>query len=191
MEAVRLALESLPPGSASILLREKDFDGAALLALARALRSLTTEYDARFFVSTRVDIALAANADGVHLGGDAPPFDAVRALAPEIRIGVSLHGDEIAPAGADYAFISPIFPPASKPNATPLGLDGLRLAVARQPATPLFALGGLTDPSRVSDVVQQGVYGIATLGGVLTSADPGTHARLLFDALGQDIAVAG
>ena len=183
--AVAAALTSVPPGSTAILLREKDLVGGELLRLARTLRDVTRRFGAPLIVSGRWDIALAVEADGVHLGGEAPPFEAARRIARGLEIGVSLHDDEQAPPEASYALISPIFATTSKPGATPLGLDGLRRAVNASANVPMFALGGITGPDEVSVCLENGAFGVAALGAVLTSADPGGRAQALCGVLSR------
>jgi thiamine-phosphate pyrophosphorylase len=178
--AVEAALAALPPRSAMILLREKDLAGRELLELAKALREITSRHEAPLLISSRWDVALMVEADGVHLGGDAPSFDSVAASCDgRLMIGVSLHGVEEAPVDASYALISPIFPTASKPGSTTRGLVGLRETCARHQGTPVYALGGISKPEQVRECLRAGAYGVAVLSAVLTSTDPGAWARTL------------
>lgn len=182
-EAVALALQGFPRGLAGVLLREKDLDGRSLVTLARTLRSITHEAGAPLVVSGRLDVALASGADGVHLGGEAPPFEAVRAIAPEgFLVGVSLHQREQPPEGASYAFLSPVFPTRSKPGAPTLGLDGLADGCRRAHPVPVYALGGI-DTTNARACIEAGAFGIAVLGAVLTDVDPRARAAELADAL--------
>lgn len=184
LDAVTRALEALPPASAIVLVREKHLDAGELLSLVKSLRGVTRAHEALLAVSTRLDVALAAEADAVQLGGDAPAFAEVRRLAPaSLKIGVSLHGDEVAPADADWATIAPVFATTSKPGATPLELDGLRHSVRRNAGVPLFALGGVDASSAVA-CREAGAYGVAVRGAVLGARDPAAAARLLA-ALGR------
>lgn len=172
LDAVTRALEALPPASAIVLVREKHLEGGALLSLVRSLRDVTRAHQALLAVSSRLDVALAAEADAVQLGGDAPAFEEVRRVAPaSLRIGVSLHGDEVAPEGADWATVAPVFATASKPGAEPLGLDGLARSVRRNASVPVFALGGV-DASNVAACRAAGAYGVAVRGAVLGAGDP-------------------
>src|SRR5436190_24175948 len=99
---VEAALDS---GLPAVQLRDKDLPGRPLLALAERLRAATARRGALLFVNDRIDVALACDADGVHLGGGSMPVDAVRQLVGSERlIGVSTHAPSEAPADADFAF---------------------------------------------------------------------------------------
>ena len=96
-EAVRLALKG---GVRAIQIREKDMPVRELLALARELRSLTNQFGAKLFINDRVDVAVAIDADGVHLGHDSMPADAVRKIVgPTMLIGASTHNLDEATLG--------------------------------------------------------------------------------------------
>jgi thiamine-phosphate pyrophosphorylase len=154
VEVVRAALAGLPPparGAAAVSLREKDLDGRALLELARALRAVTGDAGARLFVNDRVDVALAAGADGVHLPADGLPVAQVRAHTPRgFRVGVSTHSPEEAAAAAeeaDVVLLGPIFDTPSKRRfGPPLGPDALaRLPPRSSQRAPIFAIGGIDE----------------------------------------------
>ena len=124
-------------GLTAFMLREKDLPGRALLALAREIVARCRPMGVRVIVNDRVDVALAAGADGVHLGGDAIPADAARRIAGgRLRIGVSTHSIEeiraAARAGADYAIFGPVFETPSKLQyGAPQGVENLRGGPAR------------------------------------------------------------
>lgn len=175
VDAVALALGAVPPGTCAVLLREKDLPIRELVALARALRQVTQSRDSKLLVSGRLDAALLSEADGVHLGGEAPPFEAVRALAPaSLLVGVSLHGTESPPPGASYALVAPIYETRSKPQVPALGLAALSRA-----GTPLYALGGIDRAERVRACLEAGAAGVAIRGAVLASSDPAAALRRL------------
>jgi thiamine-phosphate pyrophosphorylase len=172
---VDAALRGVPRGSTGVILREKDLDGRPLLALAERIRRVTSDLGALFVVNGRLDIAIASGADGIHLGGDAPPFEAIRPLAGERLIGVSIHGDEAPPEPADYALIAPVFQTASKPGAPGIGIEGLRAACART-KVPVFALGGI-EMGTALDCVRAGAAGVGVIRSVLCAPEPGIAAR--------------
>lgn len=160
-----------------VQLREKDLGGRELLELAGALRRLTEAAGARLFVNDRVDVALAAGADGVHLGGGGLPPETVRTIAPELAISVATHSAvEVARAaatpGVDFAILGPIFDTPSKARfgLPPLGLEvlteGCRLGL------PVVAIGGV-EGARAAACLAAGASGVACIRGVLSAPDPG------------------
>lgn len=167
--------ELLEAGLPALMLREKDLDGAALFALATALRRLTSKAGALLIVNDRVDVALAVGADGVHLGSSAIPALAARRICPPgMLIGASCHSrEELARAeatGADYAVLSPVYAPTSK-EATlpPLGEAGFR-SLAGKVSMPVMALGGIT-AENAGRTMQSGAAGVAVLGGIFQATD--------------------
>ncbi|MEN8158857.1 MAG: thiamine phosphate synthase [Myxococcota bacterium] len=171
-----------------VQVREKDLDGAALLALTRGLADAARAADeaVRILVNRRVDVVLAAGADGVHLGFDAmPPEVARRLLGAEALIGTATHAADEAAAAADlsYAHLAPVFTPLSKPAQRPaLGLDALSEAARRGP--PLLAQGGI-DASNAGACVAAGAAGVAVTGAILGAPDPGAAAAALRGALDE------
>lgn len=183
LDSVTRALGALPDASAIVLVREKHLEGGELVSLVKSLRDVTRRHGALLAVSTRLDVAIAADADAVHLGGDAPAYADVRRLAPKsMRLGVSLHADEVAPPNADWAFLSPVFPTSCKPGAAPLGLERFKLSRERNANVPVFALGGV-DASNAKSCLEAGAWGVAVRGAVLSSTHPEEAAARLFEAL--------
>jgi len=168
-------------GVRAVQLREKDLSAAELLPLARELRDLTRAHHARLLINDRIDVALAVDADGVHLGGHSlPPATARRLLGPERLIGVSTHHvDEItaaAQAGADFVTFGPVFATASKAAYGPaLGLDGLSAACRNAPL-PVFALGGIT-AERLPQLHAANCHHAAAIGAILAAPDATVAAR--------------
>jgi thiamine-phosphate pyrophosphorylase len=171
-EAVRLALQG---GVRAIQVREKDLAVRELLALARDLRSLTLEFGAKLFINDRVDVAVAIDADGVHLGHESMPADAARKIVgPKMLIGVSTHNlDEAKKAeadGADFVTFGPIFfTPSKIKYGAPVGIEALR-TVKKQIQMPVFGLGGIKIDT-ISQVLQAGADGIAMISAVLATPD--------------------
>jgi len=129
-----------------IQIREKDLSARVLFELVEAVRKLPNPHGAKILVNSRVDVALAAGADGVHLPSGSPPARVWR--QPGFLIGVSCHSvDDVRNAekdGADYVLFGPVFPPLSKSTGLePRGLEGLALAAAAV-TIPVLALGGVT-----------------------------------------------
>lgn len=183
--AAKRALAGLPPGSVALHLREKDLGGAALLALARSLRPVCRAAGQLLLVNDRLDVALAAEADGAHLpSAGIPPAEARRLLGPGRLLGVSCHGDaEVARArdgGADFATFGPIFDtPSKRALGSPVGLEALRRAAAL--GLPLVGLGGV-EAVNAAAVREAGAAGVAAIRAWLASPDPAAAVRALLGA---------
>jgi thiamine-phosphate pyrophosphorylase len=182
VEAVKAALEG---GVRAVQLREKDLGGRDLYFLARDLRNLTARYGACLLINDRIDVALAVEADGVHLGqASLPVTEARKLLGPEKLIGVSTHSlDEIAgAAGADFLVFGPVyFTPSKAAYGEPQGLNRLREAVA-QSLLPVFAIGGITT-EKLAEVCTAGAYGVAMISAIISAPDPQEAAQRLLAAL--------
>jgi len=142
---------------------------------ASALRSRAREWRALFIVNDRCDLALALEADGVHLGqGDLPLDLARKVMGPERLIGLSTHNaDQVRAASAarpDYLGFGPIFTPGSKADHDPVvGVDGLR-AIRPLTTLPIFAIGGIHQ-DQVGEVMRAGADGVAVISAVLKAPD--------------------
>jgi thiamine-phosphate pyrophosphorylase len=171
IEVVAAALEGARGAGhhVAVQLREKDLGGRALLELARALRAVTAAAGAQLYVNDRVDVALAARADGVHLGWQSLSPADVRALAPGLRIGVSTHTraevEVAAAARADFVVFGPIWEMPNKPvRAT--GIAQLEQVVAL--GVPVLALGGIT-PENAHLCINAGAAGLACIRSVIST----------------------
>lgn len=172
-------------GAPAVQLREKDLPPRDLLPLARRLRLAAHRAGALFFVNDRLDLALVAEADGVHLGPDDLPVAAARRLAPpRFLVGASARTPEAARAaeadGADYVGCGPVFPTRTKPSP-PIGLDRLAAVVAAV-RIPVLAIGGL-DAARAPEVRNAGTAGCAVAGALMEAADPCAATAALLAAL--------
>jgi thiamine-phosphate pyrophosphorylase len=167
---------ALSAGVRGVQLREKDLPASALYPLALELRVLTRRHGARLIINDRIDVALAVEADGVHLGGHSLPVAvARRLLGPRLLLGVSCHRPEevrqAAGAGADYVTFGPVYATPSKlPYGDPVGLGPLAEACAAAPI-PVFALGGVT-PERLPELRQAGCRHVACIGAILRAPNP-------------------
>jgi len=163
-------------GVDAVQLREKDLDQAELLALACELRALTRAHGAALIVNSHVEVALAAQADGVHLPSAMADVGAARAALGEASlVGVSTHSiadvENAARAGADYVTFGPVHATPSKAGyGPPLGLDALRQACAVASAMPVFAIGGVR-PQDAEDVIAAGAR-VAAISGLVHARDP-------------------
>ncbi len=171
---VPLIEQALRAGARAVQLRERGLDTRSVLALAEELLPIIRRHRAALFVNDRIDVALALDADGVHLRATSVPVRMARRLVGERRlVGVSVHStDEAARAeseGADFAVLGPIYETASKREyGPPIGLRAIEEA-SRRCRIPIFGIGGIT-PARASDVRQAGAHGVAVISSVLAAA---------------------
>jgi thiamine-phosphate pyrophosphorylase len=177
---------AIAAGVGAVQLREKDLDGRALCARAMRLATRCRAAGVKMIVNDRVDVALAAAADGVQLPADGLPVAAARILLGEGRaIGCSVHGEEelARVAGADFVLFGPIYDtPAKRAFGPPQGLDRLAAFASRAPL-PVVAVGGIV-PERVAEVLRAGAMGVAVIGAILDAADPAAVVRSFRAALG-------
>ncbi|MFT3695234.1 MAG: thiamine phosphate synthase [Kofleriaceae bacterium] len=165
---------------ASVLqIRLKLGTAAEQLALARKARVWCDRAGALLIVNDRIDIALAARADGVHLGQSDVPFADARRLAPDLIIGVSTHDlDQVRGAShADYLGYGPVFTTRTKENPDPVqGVAALALAVRAAAPTPVVAIGGIAT-HHATEVANTGVAAICAISAVNNASDPDAAAR--------------
>ncbi|HEX8825603.1 MAG TPA: thiamine phosphate synthase [Archangium sp.] len=188
-ELVDVVLSAVRGGVTVVQLREKDASARETLELGRALLARLRPLGVPLLVNDRVDLALALGADGVHVGqSDLPPEVARRLLGPEALVGLSITGPEdlptLDPAVVDYAGVGPIFPTASKADATPaLGLEGFTL-LRRQLPVPVVAIGGIT-PENASAVISAGADGVSVVSAICSAEDCAVAASTLARSVRQ------
>lgn len=166
-------------GGASVLqLRDKEATTRQLLEWARAIRDLTMRTETLFIINDRVDIALAADADGVHLGDDDMPVPIARRLLGAGKIiGRSVANEEEAlravAEGADYVSIGSVFSTSTKPDAgEPVGLETVKhVRQVLPPNYPLVAIGGI-NLQNAAAVFEAGADAIAVVSAVACADDP-------------------
>jgi thiamine-phosphate diphosphorylase len=173
--------EAVAAGVDLLQIRERDLDARRLLALAVQAVGLTRGTSTRVIVNDRLDLALAAGADGVHLRSDSFDAEAVRRIAPrEFLVGRSVHSvDEAAQAAdVDYLIAGTVFATASKRGEAVelLGESGLATVVAAA-AVPVIAIGGITLES-IPRVATARAAGFAAIGAFLGDARPCRRASL-------------
>ncbi len=169
-------------GVTAVQLREKECGTREFVELARALKALLAPVGVPLIVNDRVDVALAACADGVHVGqSDMPCPDVRRLLGPSAIIGLSVETLEqalAAPDDIDYLGVSPLFSTPTKTDTAPAwGLDGLA-ALRRASRLPLVAIGGIHSGNAAS-VIRAGADGIAVVSAICCAPDPELAARAL------------
>jgi thiamine-phosphate pyrophosphorylase len=181
--------EALAGGVRAVQLREKDLSPRELLELARTMRELTARYGAKLIINDRADVALAAGADGVHLGeASIPPDAACQILGTERLIGVSCHSKEGALAaeksGADFITFGPVYPTPSKAAyGAPVGVE--RLAeTAQLLRIPVFALGGI-NRENTPEAIATGAAGIAIISAIIAAGNPAEETRAFLSLLAQ------
>lgn len=178
---------ALRGGCRSIQLRDKISGAREMMEMGQALRRLTREHGALLFVNDRVDVALALDADGAHLGPDDLPVSAVRAVVPRtFLIGYSTDRPDEAvaavAAGADYIGCGTVHPTAHKADVgESIGPPGLE-RVARAVDVPVVGIGGI-QRGNVADLVPTGAAGVAVMGAVMAADDPEDEARVLLTLL--------
>lgn len=182
-------------GSATLVqLRDKRGSTRTMLEEARALTSVLAPLDIPLLINDRVDVALAAEADGVHIGqDDMPAADARLLLGRTAIIGLSIKTVEQARAAPlehlDYVAVGGVYGTTSKENTSaPIGIEGLRAIVrivrARDPKCPICAIAGVNE-SNAADVIAAGSDGVAVISALSLAPDPAKAAgdlRLVVDA---------
>jgi thiamine-phosphate pyrophosphorylase len=179
--------DALRGGVRAIQLREKDLSSKELYETAYELRKLTTRYGAKLFINDRVDVALAVDADGVHVGATSLPIYKVRRLLGERKlIGVSCHNQVQAitaqEMGADFITFGPVyFTPSKAAYGDPVGLDLLE-TVNDMLQIPVFALGGIKREN-CAETLARGVHGVALISAILAAPQPREAARAILAQL--------
>lgn len=177
-------------GVTAVQLREKECSTREFVALARKLRALLAPRGIPLLINDRIDVALAAHADGVHIGQTDMPYpDARRLLGPDALIGLSVETAEQATEAAawdcDYLGVGPLFATATKPDAAPAWGLGRFTALRTTSRHKLVAIGGLNS-SNAAAVTAAGADGIAVVSAICSAPDPRAAAaglrRLIQDA---------
>lgn len=179
--ALEVLAQVLEAGVRLVQMREKALSDRNLYERAVAFRRVTSAAGALFIVDDRVDIALAAGADGVHVGQDDLPVSLVRRLAPELIIGASTHNLEEAlaaqDAGASYVNLGPIFATQTKPTTVPFGPEMIA-GIAPRLGIPWTTMGGIKS-SNIDQVVALGARHPAVMTAVTAAQDAAGAARKL------------
>ena len=179
--------QALEGGVRAVQLREKDLGGRELLKLAREVKRLCDRYGAELFVNDRVDVALAADAAGVHLAANSIPVETARQLlGPDQKIGVSTHSAEEAraasEAGADFVLFGPIYATDSKlAFGDPQGPAALK-TVTDSASVPVLAIGGIKQHN-LPEIKAHGAARIALISAISEAPDPRAAARDMLAAL--------
>lgn len=184
IDTISLALKG---GVKTVQLREKGLATSELYSLANELRRMTLNFKANLIINDRVDVALAVEADGVHLGWQSLPFPVVRRLVGSERlIGVSTHNRQEAlqaqEYGADYITFGPIFDTPSKAGLLkPTGVEEIQ-KLKKEINIPVVALGGINGEN-VEAVLNGGADGIAVISSIMQADNPEGAAKCLFNKI--------
>ena len=199
-DLAELAKAAAAGGCTLIQYRDKDADVRTLVTRARALKAALEGTRVPLLVNDRVDVALAAGADGVHLGQeDMHAADARRIMGPGAIVGVTIktaaQADELYRLPVDYACIGGVFATASKANPEPpVGLDGFsRIAFRARLAggkIPVGAIAGI-DAANAASVIGVGADGVAVISAVFSADDVAAAARRLRTVVDGALAARG
>jgi thiamine-phosphate pyrophosphorylase len=180
---IEIARAALDGGADAIQLRDKSSTSLKLCRLAAEIHPMARKFGAVFVINDRADVALAAGADGVHVGPEDLPARECRRLLPRpLVLGVSAGTREEArkaeKEGADYVGVGPVFPTATKPDAgQAIGLEQLA-AIAHAVSIPTIGIGGIT-LDNVAGVIEAGAAGAAVVSAVVSAEDMAAAARAL------------
>ena len=181
--------EAVAGGVTIVQLREKEASTGEFIALARRLMTLLRPLGIPLVINDRVDVALAVDADGVHIGqSDMSYEDARRLMGPEKIIGLSVESYEDIQAAntldVDYVGISPVYgTPTKTDTAEPFGLEGLRKAVAMS-VHPAVAIGGM-NASTIGEVIDAGADGVAVVSAICSAEKIAEAASTLKDIVNE------
>lgn len=175
----------LEAGVDAVQIREKIAEAGEVIRRGEVFREACERHGALFIVNDRPDVAVALDADGVHLGqDDLPPRLARDILGPEGIIGFSTHSEEqldATPDDCDYVCVGPVWETPTKPGRPAVGLDLVRYAAQRERG-PWFAIGGI-DSGNVSDVVLAGARRIVVVRAITEATRPQDAVRTLVGQL--------
>jgi thiamine-phosphate pyrophosphorylase len=187
---IRAAVE----GGVDVLqLRSKELEGAPYCRLAERVGAIAATAGIPFIVNDRVDVALAVNATGVHLGQRDLPVELARRVMPYAIIGRSshepAHASKALEERADYFAVGPVWETPTKPGRKAAGLKYVREVASLNPGIPWYAIGGITTEN-VREVIETGATRIAVVRAILDARDPGVAAAAFKAALGGAAAQA-
>lgn len=175
----------LDAGVDAVQIREKEAEAGDVIRQGEVFREAAERHGALFIVNDRPDVALALDADGVHLGQNDIAVEVAREiLGTDAIIGLSTHSQDhldAAPADADYVCVGPLWATSTKPGRPPVGLDLVRFAAAHE-RRPWFAIGGI-NTENLSEVVTAGSHRIVVVRAITEASDPGSAVQALLAGL--------
>ena len=186
---VQTVKEAVEGGVTMVQLREKDIDTRTFIEEALELKALLGPLGVPLIINDRVDVALAADADGVHIGQSDMPYAMARAiLGPARIIGLSVENfaqiEEANGLDVDYIGVSPVFAtPTKTDTAAPFGLDGLAKAVEMS-VHPTVAIGGM-NAGTAADVIATGTDGLAVVSAIVCAPSPRKASEELLEIINK------
>jgi thiamine-phosphate pyrophosphorylase len=181
--------EAVKGGITMVQLREKDCSSLAFYELAVKLKKLLAPKNIPLIINDRLDIALAVDADGLHIGQNDLPWQvARRLLGPDKILGLSVEtvgqAEEANQADIDYIGVSPVFATPTKTDTfQPFGLEGL-CEVCRVSKYPAVAIGGI-NASNAAEIIAQGARGVAVVSAISSAGNPMEAAKELKEQIKQ------
>ncbi|MGG4264963.1 thiamine phosphate synthase [Peribacillus simplex] len=181
-ELTKIIAESVSGGVSIVQLREKNNSSLSFYKKASALKQLLSELSIPLIINDRVDIALAVEADGIHIGQDDLPLTVIKQMVPDdMIVGVSVSTLEEALEaernGADYIGVGSVFPTKTKQNATLMVIDDLE-EICRSVSIPAVAIGGIT-ADNISSLSDSGISGTAVVSAIMDADSPKIASELL------------
>lgn len=183
--------EAVAGGVTLVQLREKHASTGEFVDLAFRMKEILKPYDVPLIINDRLDVALAVDAEGLHIGQSDMPYETARKLlGPDRIIGLSVENiSDLLKANeldADYVGISPVFgTPTKKDTAEPFGLDGLRKA-AELSVHPVVAIGGMNRDT-AGDVIAAGADGVAVVSAICSADSPRSAAKELLGIIDEEM----
>ncbi|MCK4858969.1 MAG: thiamine phosphate synthase [Candidatus Omnitrophica bacterium] len=173
-KVLRFAQDIIEAGADVVQLRTEKKTDKEFLSIASKIKEWTHKAGISFIVNNRPDIALAVDAEGVHLGQNDLPIDCVRKIISQKIVGKSAHNIieaiEAEREGADYIGIGPVFPSSTKPNLFPTGLSLIQ-EVKEKTALPFTAIGGI-NLSNIKEVIKAGAKSVAVCSAIKEAENP-------------------
>jgi len=181
-ELMATVVEAINGGVNVIQLREKNISTRHFYYLALELKELTARHKVPFIINDRIDVALAIDADGIHIGqSDMPLLTARSLMGPEKIIGVSVTSVEQALGaeadGADYLGVGSIFSTGTKADADYVSLAALK-EIKKYVKIPVVAIGGINEHN-IGEVIETGVDGVAVVSAIVACSDPRSAAETI------------
>ncbi|MGE7183167.1 thiamine phosphate synthase [Peribacillus sp. NPDC006672] len=181
-ELTKIIAESVSGGVSIVQLREKNNSSLSFYKKASALKQLLSELSIPLIINDRVDIALAVEADGIHIGQDDLPLPVIKQMVPDdMIVGVSVSTLEEALEaernGADYIGVGSVFPTKTKQDATLMAIEDLE-GICRSVSIPAVAIGGIT-ADNISSLSDSGLSGTAVVSAIMNADSPKIASEFL------------